>query len=155
MRTRALGTSLSILHYVSDLCSYSCCCWDWPFWKVCGVVNVLMLVCKRLLVSCSRAGCASSCSRRALTSSSCLRSLQSPLLRYTRIKSCCLLELCLARGLEHFQERKTKLCFNKGEGNVGTDLYEVTELGQKVCVLFILTSFLGTSGNTFSFVILI
>ena len=24
------------------------------------------------------------------------------------------------------------------------------ELGQKVCVLFILTSFLGTSGNTFS-----
>lgn len=50
---------------------------------------------------------------------------------YKGIKYGSLLELCLARILENFQERKTKLYFDKGVRKVGTDLHEVTSRGIK------------------------
>lgn len=58
--------------------------------------------------------------------------------------------LCLARVLEHFQERKTKLHFKKAVRKVGTDLHEVTSLGAKKFMLFILTNFVDTLRNTLS-----
>lgn len=69
---------------------------------------------------------------------------------YRGIKYGSLLELCLARILENFQERKTKLYFDKGVRKVGTDLHEVTSRGIRVCVLFIVSNLVGTPRDTLS-----
>lgn len=67
---------------------------------------------------------------------------------------CYLLELCLARVLEHFQERKTKLYFNKGVRKVGTYFYEVTSLGTKSCCVLYFNQFCKYFEKYFKFVTL-
>ena len=82
--------------------------------------------------------------------SSCPRSLQSPVLPCARIKPAVCWS-CVWQEAENTSRKEKQNCVSTKEKEM-LALISVRslELGQKVCVLFILTSFLGTSGNTLS-----